>query len=197
MADYPAHFARSRQLKDGRSVLVRPIRVEDEPALRAFFATLSDEAKHRRFMKSVATLSDKMIEFFTRIDYVKHMAFVCEAQVEGRPQIVGDARYVASTVGRSCEFGVVIADAWHRSGIAGLLMEALLRAAREQGYEAMEGLVLRDNRELRRFARALGFGESLCAGDPTTVKLFKNLRMEPCAATSSPSPAPPATSATR
>lgn len=174
---YPAHLARSRCLKDGRTVLIRPIRADDEPALRAFFATLSAEAKHRRFMKFVATLSDRMFEYFTRIDYVKHIAFVCEAQVEGRPQIVGDARCVADPAGRGCEFGVVIGDAWHRSGIAGLLMEALLRAAREQGYESMDGLVLRDNLELRRFARALGFEEGPCAEDPTTVTLFKSLKL--------------------
>lgn len=57
----------------------------------------------------------------------------------------------------SCEFGVMIADGWRRSGIAGLLMETLMRTARERGPKTMEGLVLRSNPTMLRFARGLGF----------------------------------------
>ena len=172
---YPAHLVREHRLADGRSVLIRPIRADDEPAERQFFDALSPEAKRMRFMKFVKSLSDKMIHFFTRIDYESHMAFVCEAQVDGRAELVGEARYVAAPQERSCEFGVVIADAWHKSGIAGLLMDALIRAARSRGYETMEGLVLRENRDVRRFARALGFEEMLSADDPGNIRVAKRL----------------------
>ncbi|MDH4094178.1 MAG: GNAT family N-acetyltransferase [Betaproteobacteria bacterium] len=175
MAEYPLHLARRRTLADGRSVTIRPIRAEDEMPTRDFFDHLSEESRQMRFMKFVKALSDKMVHFFTHIDYQKHMAFVCEAEVEGRPTLVGEARYVANPDGRSCEFGVVIADDWHGSGIAGLLMEALIRAARAQRFDTMEGLVLRDNHDMLKFVRALGFEASADPVESTLMRAVKKL----------------------
>ena len=175
MAEYPLHLARKRTLADGRTVTIRPIRADDEMATRDFFDHLSEDARQMRFMKYVKALSDKMIHFFTHIDYEKHMAFVCEAEVAGRPTLVGEARYVANPDGRSCEFGVVIADDWHGSGIAGLLMEALIRAARAQRLETMEGLVLRDNHDMLKFVRALGFEAAPDPVESTLMRAVKKL----------------------
>ncbi|HWA39261.1 MAG TPA: GNAT family N-acetyltransferase [Burkholderiales bacterium] len=110
-----------------------------------------------------------------QFDYDRRMAFVCEAEAKGPPTIVGEARYVADPGGRSCEFGVVIADDWHGSGIAGLLMDALIRAAQARGLETMEGLVLRDNAEMLKFVRALGFETSPDPEDPATLRAVRKL----------------------
>jgi acetyltransferase len=178
MAEYPTHLERSHTLADGRRVLIRPIRAADEPGERVFFDHLSGETKSLRFMKFVASLNEKMIQFFTHIDYDRHMAFVCEH--EGR--LVGEARYVANPDGRSCEFGVVIADDWHKSGIAGLLMQALIEAARERGFETMEGLVLRTNRSMLKFVGALGFEREPVPYEPTMARVVKRLRSTASAA---------------
>ena len=180
MSDYPAHLARERTLADGRRVLIRPIRPEDEPREAAFFKALSEDAKHMRFMKFVSEVNQNLLRFFTRIDYDKHMAFVCETR-EGNPrdkapgEIVGEARYVANPDGRSCEFGIVIADAWHRTGIAGLLMEALIRAAQARRFETMEGLVYATNPDMLKFVRALGFEAHPAPEDPQTVRVVRKL----------------------
>ena len=152
MADYPADLVRERRLGDGRLVIIRPIRPQDEPGEHDFFDQLSQETRRLRFLKMVEAVNDKLIHFFTHIDYDRHMAFVCEH--DGR--LVGEARYVANPDGRSCEFGVVIADEWHHSGIAAALMDALLDAARSHGFETMEGLVLGSNRSMLHFVKTLG-----------------------------------------
>lgn len=172
MAEYPSHLEHERRLADGRSVLIRPIRPDDEPGERQFFDLLSGETKSLRFMKFVKSVNAKLLHFFTHIDYDRHMAFVCEH--EGR--LVGEARYVANPDRASCEFGVVIADDWHKTGIAGLLMDALIGAARERGFETMEGLVLRANFPMLRFVRALGFELAPEPYEPTTVRAVKRLR---------------------
>lgn len=175
MAEYPAHLARERRLADGRAVLIRPIRPDDEPGEREFFDQLSGETRYLRFQKWVKAVGDKLVHFFTHIDYDRHMAFVCAARRDGREELVGEARYVGNPDGRSCEFGVVIADDWHRTGIAGLLMEALIRAARAHGFETMEGMVLRTNDEMLRFTRALGFETIAVPEDATIVRVVKKL----------------------
>jgi acetyltransferase len=172
VAPYPAHLEERRTLADGRVVTLRPIRAADEAAERAFFAALGNDARRLRFMKFVGAVNEKLIHSFTHVDYGRRMAFVCEH--EGR--IVGEARYAAIPYTRSCDFGIVIADAWHRSGIAGLLMNALIRYAATQSFDTMEGMVLRENRTMLRFVKALGFEVRPVAGEPTVVQVVKVLR---------------------
>jgi len=175
MAEYPAHLARERQLADGRVVLIRPVRADDESREREFLSRLSDETRQLRFMKYVRAISDRLVHFFTHIDYDRHMAFVCDAKGAPGGDLVGEARYLANPDGRSCEFGIVIADNWHGSGIAGLLMDALIRAAQARGLETMEGLVMHENREMLHFVKALGFEVEQIPEDPKTVRVVKKL----------------------
>jgi acetyltransferase len=77
---------------------------------------------------------------------------------------------------------VVIADDWRKSGIAGLLMLALIDAARERGFDTMEGLVLRANRSMLKFVRALGFELEPAPYEPTMVRVVKRLRSTASAA---------------
>jgi len=175
MAEYPAQLASERLLADGQHVLIRPVRPGDEAGMDAFLGHLSGDARRRRFMRYAPAIDGELPRFFTRIDYDRHMAFVCEASVGGRPRLVGDARYIANPDGRSCEFGVVIADDWHHTGIAQLLMGELMRAARQRGFETMEGLVLRDNADMLGFVSALGFAVQDMPEEPGLVRVVKRL----------------------
>ena len=172
MADYPPRLARERCLADGRRVTIRPIRAGDEPAERQFLDQLSGETRQLRFMKHASAVNEQLIHFFTHLDYDRHMAFVCEYQGE----LVGEARYLANPDGKSCEFGVVIADDWRGSGIAGPLMEALIAAATARGFETMEGLVLGRNAVMLAFARDLGFELAAEPRDPSVVRVSRKLR---------------------
>jgi len=123
----------------------------------------------------VAAPSNDLIHFLTDIDYERHLALVCTVPRDHDEELVGEARYVANSDGKSCELGIVIADPWQKTGIAGLLMDALIRAARERGLTRMEGLVLSSNVAMLRFAHALGFEVSLVPEDVTTTQIVKKL----------------------
>jgi acetyltransferase len=179
MVEYPAQLAREHQLVDGRAVTIRPMRHEDEAAELEFLRGLSGDSLHARFMKWIASPPEKLAHYFADIDYQRHMAFVCAvksgAGAAVRERLVGEARYVVNPDGESCEFGVVVADTWRKSGIAGLLMEALIRTARTRGLKRMESTVLRTNSAMLRFARGLGFEVQPVADDPTTMSIIKPL----------------------
>jgi acetyltransferase len=175
MTAYPAHLARERRLRDGRNVVIRPIRPSDEAHEKQFFASLSGDTKAMRFQRWVNSLTDQLVHFFANVDYSRHMAFVCAFRDGDAEQLVGEARYLANPDERSCEFGVVIADDWHKSGIAGLLMEALVRCARANGLETMEGIVLARNEAMLRFVDGLGFECFPSAEDPSLVRIIKKL----------------------
>ena len=175
-APYPAHLLRQRRLADGRTALIRPVRPEDQAAERAFFAALSPETRRLRFQRFTGAVADadaidSPMDFYTHIDYDRHMAFVCEAE----RRIVGDARYVANPGTRTCELGIVVGDDWHHTGIARLLLDALMRAAHARGFETMEGLVLAENPDMLGFVRELGFDLEPMAQEPALVRVLKKL----------------------
>lgn len=176
MAEYPAHFVREHRLFDGRTVTIRPIRQDDAPLVREFLNELSGESRYMRFQKWVHAPSDKLIHFLTDIDYDLHMALVCAVRHGDREEIVGEARYVSELSGGTCELGIVIADAWRKSGVAGVLMEALIHAAKERGLARMEGIVLSANTEMLRFVRALGFKAEPAPQDRTIMRISKILQ---------------------
>ncbi len=171
MAEYPLHLARRRKLADGREVVVRPIRAEDAAAEREFLAHLTPASLRLRFHQHLPSTPAARVEFLTRVDYDRHMAFACEWD----GHLVGNSRYVVNPDGRSCEFGIVVSDDWRHSGVAQLLMEALFRAARVRKLDTMEGLVLSENRDMLDFARALGFESSAEPADPALVRVVKKL----------------------
>ena len=166
----------AHRLADGRRVLIRPVRAGDEPRVAEFLAGLSDATRRKRFMKNTDPTGEALVRFFTHIDYDRHMAFVAEAEVDGTKRLVGDARYMANPDGRSCEFGIVVAEDWRHTGVAQRLMEALMRAARARGFETVEGLVLRDNARMLGFVRKLGFELfEAPAQAPPVVRVAKRL----------------------
>jgi acetyltransferase len=165
------------RLADGRAVTLRPIRETDAPLERAFLAGLSEESRYLRFHKWVAAPSDRLVHFLTDIDHEHHVAFVCTGRTaDGREQIAGEGRYVLFEPNQTaCEFGIVIDDDWRKTGIAGLLMHRLIETARARGVKEMIGVVLRTNRSMLKFARALGFELIADPADRDTVRVSKRL----------------------
>ena len=159
------------ELADGRKVVLRPVAPADEAAERAFFTGLSPETKRRRFHHWPVLVDDGLFHFYTHIDHRRHEAFVCEH--DGR--IVGDARYVANPGRSSCELGIVVADDWHHTGVAQLLMEAVVAAARAHGFSTLEGLVLADNSDMLDFVKSFGFEVQAAPEEPARVRVVKRL----------------------
>jgi acetyltransferase len=175
VAEYPGHLSRTHHLFDGRTVTIRPVRPNDFARERRFLGELSEESLYLRFQKWVSAPKEKLVHFLTDIDYDRHMAFVCTAPGADAEEVVGEARYVVNPDNTSCEFGVMISDGWHKTGIAGLLMEAIISTARSRGLKSMEGQVLSSNATMLRFARGLGFKAEAVPGDLTIQRVVKKL----------------------
>ncbi len=174
-APYPQELVAEHRLRDGRTATLRPVRRGDEAMERDFIRRLSGETRYLRFQKWVNAPSDRLIHFLTDVDYARHLALVAVTKRGRAEEVIGEARYVADADGAGCELGIVVADDWQKSGIAGLLMEALVRAARARGLKRMDGQVLADNRPMLRFVRALGFRVEPIEGDRTVVRIVKDL----------------------
>lgn len=172
---YPSHLVRQLQMADGTELTIRPIRPEDAEIEQQFVRALSPRARYFRFMQSLRELTPEMLIRFTQIDYDRELAFIAVVDERGRETEVGVARYTMNPDGRSCEFALVVADAWQRRGIGSRLMDALVAAARERGFHSMEGEVLADNREMLALARNLGFAVQTSPEDTGIRQVHKEL----------------------
>ncbi len=159
---YPGELESQIELPDGTQLLVRPIRPEDADLERRFVASLSEQTRFFRFFYRLHELSPAMLARFTQVDYDRELALLAlrpDASTSQGESIVGIARYIEKADLESAEFAVVVADAWHRRGIAGRLMRALITAATKKGLQRLVGTVLRVNQNMLRFTAGLGFVE--------------------------------------
>jgi acetyltransferase len=154
---YPAHLVKKVQLNDGTDIVIRPIRAEDAETEAKFVRELSDESKYFRFMNTFHELSREMLVRLTQIDYHNEMALIAMVNRGGEDEQIGVARYVTNIDRKSCEFALVVSDAWRGRGIAHHLMRELMDVARDRDLETIEGQVLANNRRMLGLMTALGF----------------------------------------
>jgi len=154
---YPADLTSVLQLADGSQVTLRAIRPEDADMAQEFVRNLSQNSRYFRFMNSVRELTPAMLIRFTQIDYDREMAFVAVREEGGREIEIGVARYVTSPDARTCEFALVVADAWQGRGLGRRVLERLIEVARSRGLKAMVGNVLAVNQPMLALCGTLGF----------------------------------------
>lgn len=176
---YPGELESQIELPDGTHLLVRPIKPEDAELERRFVASLSEQTRFFRFFYRLHELSPAMLVRFTQVDYDRELALLAllpDPTAAQGESIVGISRYIEKPDLESAEFAVVVADAWHRRGIAGRLMRALIAAAKKKGLQRLTGTVLRANQNMLRFTAALGFVERDDPDDPDQVIVDLALR---------------------
>ena len=116
-----------------------------------------------------------MLVQFTQIDYRREMALVAMAEIDGKEEQCGVARYVINPDGRSAEFAVVVGDQVRHQGIATRLMKGLFNAARDHDLTTIEGTVLKNNAPMLKLMSELGFTTRMDPDDAELVIVERTL----------------------
>jgi acetyltransferase len=172
---YPSNLVQDMEMADGLRWTIRPIRPEDALMEQAFVNGLSDRSRYLRFMYQLKAITPEMLSRFTQIDYDREMALIAVVHMDEGDRQVGVARYVTYPDGRGCEFAIVVGDDWQRRGIATRLLQGLIDVARDRRLERMDGVVLRENRNMLALAESVGFRQELAVDDPELVLLTLDL----------------------
>jgi RimJ/RimL family protein N-acetyltransferase len=152
----PTTYSAHEHLRDGRPVEIRALRPEDEADMLAAIDRIGRDSLQRRFFVTKRGFSEGEKAFFMKIDFVNHVALVAQIEEDGRPAIVGGARYVVVKPGQA-EVAFMVVDAYQGQGIGGILTRHLLGLARAAGLKELVAEVLPENAAMRKVLAKFGF----------------------------------------
>lgn len=157
------------KLRDGTTVLIRPIAGDDIGIEREFIQRLSPQSRRYRFLGEIAAPGAALLDRLTHPDPAHEAAFVALVAEGAHKREIGVARFSADQDERSCECAVAVADEWQGRGLATLLMRHLIEIARQRGFRRMYSIDKRDNESMRSLAEFLGFRRGADPDDSTQV----------------------------
>jgi acetyltransferase len=159
---YPARYASAFKLKDGKRVMIRPIRHQDEPLMVKFHQTLSDRSVYLRYFEAFQLDKRVQHERLARrcfIDYDREMALIAEGKnaKTGERELLGIARFVKLRGTSDAEFSILISDETQRKGLGVELMRRLITVAKDEHVRQLRADVLPDNEGMCHLLKRLHF----------------------------------------
>jgi acetyltransferase len=152
---YPNEWERAITTRDGRAVLVRPVRPEDEGLFGQFFSKVTQEDLRLRFFSPVRDFTHAFIARLVQIDYARAIAFVALDSDSG--EMLGAVRLHADANMEKGEYAILLRSDLKGIGLGWQLMEMMIEWARAEGLRVVEGQVLRENTTMLEMCRDMGF----------------------------------------
>lgn len=155
---YPQALEQAATLRDGRPVLLRPIRPEDETAHYAFLSRMSEQDLIYRFFHYVKQIPRRDMARLTQIDYDREMAFIATAAGgDGEAETLGVVRVVAAPDNAVGEFAIIIRSDMKGQGLGSALMRKMIDYSRQRGIRIFSGDVMYDNQPMLDLLKRFGF----------------------------------------
>jgi acetyltransferase len=176
ISPYPKKYETLWKLRDGRIVLLRPIKPEDEPLWLEMFQNFSDESVRYRFFQIIKDTPHEVRVRYCNIDYDREIAIVAELNEEGRRKILGVVRLSIEPDGKAGEIAFVVADPWQGLGLGTKMVDYMIEICKDRGLEMIYGIMLPDNHRAISLMKKMGFNIKYV--DDGTVKAILNLKEE-------------------
>lgn len=174
---YPAELAETWTWQ-GRQLLVRPIRPEDEARHLAFAKQLAPEDIRLRFFSLRRELPRSELARLVQIDYDREMAFVVlEAQPDGTQRTLGVVRAVADPDNVEAEFAIILAAEVQGQGLGQRLLDKMVGYLQGHGTQRLVALVLRENTGMRELATQAGFRLDTPGSDHEALRYVLDLSL--------------------
>ncbi len=175
---YPKELEQTYLMKDGREVLLRPIRHEDEPQHQRFDSMLTSDDRYKRYFGARSAFSHFEMAMLTQIDYEREMAFIATVKnEEGQPETLGVVRAIFEMDKKEAEFAIVVRSDLKGLGLGKLLMQKIIDYSRDLGLEYMVGFTMPTNTGMINLSKHLGFKVTMDYHEGTAdlrLKLNKN-----------------------
>jgi acyl-CoA hydrolase/GNAT superfamily N-acetyltransferase len=155
---YDRRWEKHVHAKNGAELLLRLMRVTDEPKMSQLFYALSPTTVYRRWMSGVPRMPHRQLQRYVDLDDVDNVAIVAEWQPEdSESELVAVARYHVESDDRMAEAAFVVRDDWQGQGLGSALIAHLIDIARDHDVRGFTAQVLADNSAMLRVFHKCGF----------------------------------------
>jgi acetyltransferase len=154
---YPTKYETFWRLRDGRTVILRPIRPEDEPLWAEMFRNFSEESIRFRFFQILKDAPHETRVPYCNIDYDREIAIVPELTEEGSKRILGVARVSIEPDGKKGEIAFIVADPWQGLGLGTKMVDYVLEICADMKLETIYAIMLADNYRAVGLMKKMGF----------------------------------------
>jgi acetyl coenzyme A synthetase (ADP forming)-like protein len=154
-------FTQDILLRDGAVLRMRALRPTDRAALLALFNRCSPDSIRYRFLASLKTLPDELLDQLVNVDGANRVALAVLQGAGAEERIVAVGRYYRlDKHPEAAEVSFLVEDALQRRGLGTRLLDALAEIARAQHITRFAADVLADNRQMLSVFRKAGYALS-------------------------------------
>jgi acetyltransferase len=166
---YPQHFESAVQTHEGARFGVRPIKPEDEPALRQFADEIDNRDLWHRFFIPLRARTHETAARLSQIDYDREMTLIAwdGARVAALARAVADPDFEAA------ECAVIVRGDLREKGLARQLLETLFNVLAAQGVRHAVMRFPADQARILTVAEELGFAVT---PDDSQLRAMKGLQ---------------------
>lgn len=155
--EYPEALETYRTTKMGLEIFLRPVKISDEPLLKDFFYSLSDQSLYRRFISMRTDMPHERLQEFVIINYTKEMVILAVITHEETEEVIGVGQYGINEGTHTAEVALVVRDDYQGQGIGTELLIYLSQLAMRQGLLGFTAEVLFENQPMLHLFEKMGF----------------------------------------
>lgn len=144
-------------LKDGRSILVRPIEPEDRIYFSEGIMRLSSRSIYHRFHSQSYRLDDSDLDYFTKVDQENHVAIGALDLSTDEKTGIGVGRFVRLKDHPACaEIAITVLDEYQKQGLGTILLNELKRIAPDKNINLFKIYIHADRRPIIQWLKKSG-----------------------------------------
>ncbi|MBN1540271.1 MAG: GNAT family N-acetyltransferase [Candidatus Thermoplasmatota archaeon] len=155
--EYPEELEAFRTTEKGLPLVLRSVRISDEPLLKDFFYSLSDASIYRRFISVRKDIPHERLQEFVIIDHSRERVILATNGSSEKEVVYGVGQYGIDERSHSAEVAVVVLDEFQGQGIGTEILEYLTILAKRQGLLGFTAEVLMENKPMLRLFEKMGF----------------------------------------
>ncbi|WLD57317.1 acetate--CoA ligase family protein [Salinispirillum sp. LH 10-3-1] len=164
---YPGEWIKTLRRKQA-SYTLRPIRAEDEPAMKVLFEQQTPEALRLRFFGSRLNFEHRELAAMCQVDYHREMAMVLE---DDQGHLLGEVRgWTRLGKVKNMEFAILLDRTVQKQGLAIDMLAQLESFAHSRDVKLMRAEMLPENHGMRKLGLNSGYQVTHLDDDMVTIE---------------------------
>jgi acyl-CoA hydrolase/RimJ/RimL family protein N-acetyltransferase len=156
--EYPEDLETYRTARNGMSMLLRPVKISDEPLIKDFFYALSSNSLYKRFISVRRDMPHERLQTYVALDYTREMVILAVKKLGNeKEEVIGLGQYGIDEKNHSAEVGIAVRDSYQNQGVGTELMNYLVYLGNKRGLLGLTAEILVENTAMLHLAQKLGF----------------------------------------